>query len=328
MEFYIGDIKIKNKVVLAPMAGISNPAYMKICEEMGVGLAFTELISAEAIIRNNQKTLDMLKGIENIKIPIGIQLFGSNADTLALAAKVITTLYKNVFIDINMGCPVPKVALKSESGSALLKNPGKVEAIVKKVVNNVKTPVTVKIRSGWDASNINAVEIAQIIERAGASAITIHPRTRTQGYSGHSDWNIIKKVKENVSIPVIGNGDILSCYDAKKMLEETKCDAVMIGRACIGNPWIIKETIQYLQSETIPVIVTTEERIKMIKKHISYLLEIKPEKVVVLEMRMHIGKYLKGVNGANKLKININKINNLNDINELLDKFLKESKNV
>src|SRR5574344_1807521 len=213
----IGNITIKNKIVLAPMAGISNPAYMKICEEMGVGYAITELISSEAIIRNNKKTLDMLKGIDNLNIPVAVQIFGRDKDTMASAAKIITSIYKNVFIDINMGCPVPKVAVRAKAGSALLKEPDKVYEIVKSVVDVVDVPVTVKIRSGWDANSINAVEIAKIIEKAGAQAITVHARTRAQGYSGKADWNIIKEVKQNVSIPVIGNGDVKTCYDAKNM---------------------------------------------------------------------------------------------------------------
>ena len=183
----------------------------------------------------------MLNGIDKLTMPVGVQLFGANADTLANAAKKIVELYPVSFIDINMGCPVPKVAVSAGAGSSLLKSPEKVREIVQKVVSSVSVPVTVKIRSGWDSNSINAVEIAKICESAGASAIAVHPRTRSQGYSGLSDWNIIKDVKENVSIPVIGNGDILSCYDAKRMLEETNCDAVMIGRAALGNPWIIKE---------------------------------------------------------------------------------------
>ena len=213
MKWKIGNIEIKNQVALAPMAGISNPSYMKICEEMGVGYAVTELISAEAIVRDNKKTFDMLKGIDTLNIPLAIQIFGSDASTMAKAAKIITDLYQNVLIDINMGCPVPKVAIRAQAGSALLKNPPKVYEIVSAVVNAVNVPVTVKIRSGWDEKSINAVEVARQIERAGASAITIHGRTRAQGYSGQADWKIIKKVKEAVTIPVIGNGDVTSCYD-------------------------------------------------------------------------------------------------------------------
>lgn len=322
MKWKIGNVEINNQVSLAPMAGISNPSYMKICEEMGVGYAVTELISAEAIVRDNKKTFEMLNGIEKIKIPIAIQIFGSNAETMAKAAKIITNLYQNVLIDINMGCPVPKVAISSQAGSALLKNPDKVYEIVKAVVDNVNIPVTVKIRSGWDENNINAVEIAKVIEKAGASAITVHPRTRKQGYSGQADWNIIKEVKENVNIPVIGNGDIRSCYDAKRMIDETLCDAVMIGRGVLGNPWLIKECIEYLEDGTIPSEVSKEEKINMIKRHLSLLLETKPYKVALLEIRSHAAWYLKGIPKTKELKEKIFKTNSSEELIKLLDEYL------
>lgn len=324
MNFKIGNIDLKNKVVLAPMADISNYAFMKIVEEMGASLVYTELISAEAIIRNNQKTLDMLKGIEKLKIPVGVQLFGSNPQVLSEAAKIVTNLYKNVFIDINMGCPVPKVALKSQAGSALLKDVKKIEQIVSSVVKSVNVPVTVKIRSGWDEEHINAKEVAEIVEKAGASAITIHPRTRKQGYSGLSDWNIIKEVKENVKITVIGNGDIKTCYDAKKMLEQTNCDAIMIGRACLGNPWLIKQTVDYLEKGILPTNITIKEKIKMIKKHMNYLLEIKDEKVALLEMRGHACWYLKGIPNTSKIKQLINKVKTKEELISILNEYEEE----
>ena len=193
-------------------------------------------------------------------------------------------------IDINMGCPVPKVALKSQAGSALLKNPDKVYEIVKSVVDSVPIPVTVKIRSGWDSNSINAVEIAKVCEKAGACAITVHGRTRAQGYSGLADWNIIKAVKDNVRIPVIGNGDVKSCYDAKKMLDLTWCDAVMIGRGVLGNPWLIKECVDYLEKGIKPKEISLEERLAMILKHMDYLLSFKVEKVAILELRRLLRK--------------------------------------
>lgn len=318
---FIGNIEIKNKVVLAPMAGISNPAYMKICEEMQVGYAVTELISAEAIVRNNKKTLEMLNGIDKLKIPVAVQIFGSNPETLSKAAKILVDLYKIKIIDINMGCPVPKVAIKSQAGSSLLKNPEKVYEIVKSVVQSIQVPVTVKIRSGWDENNINAVEIAKKIEEAGASAITIHPRTRKQGYSGLSDWNIIKKVKEAIKIPVIGNGDIKTCYDAKKMIEQTGCDAVMIGRACLGNPWLIKQTVNYLENNIEPIEPTINEKINMIKKHMDYLLKIKNEHIAILEMRGHACWYLKGLPNTSKFKKEINQIKTKEELIEILNKY-------
>lgn len=320
MGFKIGNIYIKNKVVLAPMAGISNPAYMKICEELKIGYAITELISAEAIIRGNEKTFKMLNGIEKIKMPVAIQLFGSNKIVMKEAAKIINKRYPNKIIDINMGCPVPKVAIKSHSGSGLLKEPEKVKEIVKAVVEAVNVPVTVKIRSGWDKENINAQEIAKIIEEAGASAITIHGRTRSQGYSGKVDLDIIKKVKESVNIPVIGNGDIKTVEDAKHMIDYTNCDAIMIGRAALGNPWILENTVRYLNGEKIKTI-TIEERKQMMKKHFIYLLKTKEEKTAVLEMRTIAAYYLKGMPNVAEIKRKIFKTNTKEELLEIIDKL-------
>ena len=320
--FKIGNIEIKNNVVLAPMAGISNPAYMKIVEDMGCGYAITELLSSEAISRDNKKTIDMLNGIENLNIPVAVQIFGSNPSVMALAAKILVEKYNIKIIDINMGCPVPKVAISSNSGSALLKNPNKVYEIVKAVKEAVNIPVTVKIRSGWDSNSINAKEIAKIIEAAGADAITVHPRTRSQGYTGSSDWNIIKEVKQSVKIPVIGNGDIKSCYDAKRMIDETGCDAVMIGRASLGNPWIIKETVDYLEKGIIPKEVSLKEKVEMIKKHTKLLIETKSEKIALLEMRANASWYLKGIKGGNEIRREITSIKTKEDLFNILDRLV------
>lgn len=265
MKWKIGNIEIKNQVGLAPMAGISNPAFMRIVSELGCGFAVTELISSEAIVRGNKKTFEMLNGIDSLSFPVGIQLFGGDPSVMARAAKIVTDLYKNVFIDINMGCPVPKVAVRAQAGSYLLKNPDLVYSIVSSVVNAVDVPVTVKIRSGWDSNSINAVEIAKTIEKAGASAICVHPRTRSQGYSGKADWSVIKAVKDSVLIPVIGNGDIKTYLDAKRMLDETLCDAVMIGRGVLGNPWLIENSVNYLEGRDI-VLVSDIDKIDMEKK--------------------------------------------------------------
>lgn len=327
MKWNIGNIEIKNGIVLAPMAGISNPTFIKIAQDLGVGLAFTELISSEAIIRNNAKTLEMLKGLEKITIPVGVQLFGSNPDTLAASAKIITELYPNVFIDINMGCPVPKIAIKSGGGSALLKNPELIREIVTKVVAAVDTPVTVKIRSGWDSEHINAVEVAKIIEESGAKALSIHARTRAQGYSGKADWNIIKEVVKNVSIPVIGNGDVQTCYDAKKMLDDTKCSAVMIGRALMGNPWLIKECVDYLDKGALPKKVGFNEKIDMMEYHLNKLIENTSESQAVLEIRGHLLNYLKGLPENKEIKNNICKCKSSEEIIKILEEyrdFLKE----
>lgn len=316
----IGNVEIKNKIVLAPMAGISNSAYRTVAKEMGAGLIYAEMVSDKAITYGSQKTKDMLY-MTDFERPISQQIFGSDKESFVIAAKYIYENMKPDIIDINMGCPVPKVALKNQAGSALLKSPAKVYEIVKSVVDSVSIPITVKIRSGWDTNSINAVEIAKKIEEAGASAICVHPRTRSQGYLGNANWNIIKQVKEAVNIPVIGNGDIKSCYDAKRMLDETNCDAIMIGRATLGNPWIIKECIDYLELGIEPKEITKEDKLNMIDKHFDYLLKTKPEKVAVLEMRSHIAWYLKGIPGAAKVKDEIFKTKDINEIKKILKEF-------
>ena len=319
----IGNVEIENKIVLAPMAGISNSAFRRIAKEMGVGLVVAEMVSDKAIYFGSQKTIDMLY-MKDEERPISQQIFGSDKESFVYAAKYILKNMKPDIIDINMGCPVPKVATRAQAGSALLKNPDKVYEIVKAVVDAVDIPVTVKIRSGWDEKNINAVEIAKIIEKAGASAITVHPRTRAQGYSGKADWNIIKQVKENVTIPVIGNGDIKTCYDTKKMLDETNCDAVMIGRGVLGNPWLIRDCIDYLNGKEIKE-VTILDRLNMVTKHLNYLLEFKPEKLAVLEMRTQIGYYLKGISKEYKqrfIKVNT-KEEFMNLVSEVKNEYCK-----
>ncbi len=300
--FKIGNVTIANNVCLAPMAGVCNSAFRRIIKEMGCGLLYAEMVSDKAICYDNQKTKEMLYMTEEER-PIAQQIFGSDKESFVKAAKIIEETMHPDIIDINMGCPVPKVALRAQAGSALLKDPEKIYEIVKSVKEAVSVPVTVKIRSGWDKNSVNAVEVAKVCERAGASAIAVHPRTRSQGYQGLADWNIIKKVKENVSIPIIGNGDILSVYDAKKMLDETKCDAVMIGRGTLGNPYLIKQIVAYLETGDIIPDQTPVDKMKTCLKHFDYLLQIKPEKVAVLEMRTHGAWYLKGLpNGVSVKK--------------------------
>ena len=289
----IGNVEIKNPVILAPMAGISDSAFRRIAKEFGAGLVVAEMVSDKAIFYGSKKTIDMLYMTEEER-PISQQIFGSDKESFVYAAKYIEENMKPDIIDINMGCPVPKVAQRAQAGSALLKNPDKVYEIVKAVVDAVNIPVTVKIRSGWDEKNINAVSIAKVCEKAGASAITVHPRTRSQGYSGLANWDIIKQVKENVTIPVIGNGDIKSGIDAKRMMEQTKCDAIMIGRGLLGNPWLIEECINYINGEEIKE-VTKEDKLDMMVKHLNYLMDFKDEKTSILQMRTHIGYYLKGI---------------------------------
>ncbi len=317
----IGNVKIENQIVLAPMAGVSDSAFRRIAKEMGCGLVVAEMVSDKAIFYGSKKTIDMLY-MKDSERPISQQIFGSDKESFVYAAKYIEQNMHPDIIDINMGCPVPKVATRAQAGSALLKDPSKVYEIVKAVVESVNIPVTVKIRSGWDENNINAVSIAKVIEKAGASAITVHPRTRSQGYSGKANWDIIKQVKENVNIPVIGNGDIKTCYDAKRMLDETKCDAVMIGRGLLGNPWLIKECLDYFDNKEIKEI-TISERLDMVLKHFNYLLEFKEEKIAILEMRTHISYYLKNIDKEYKqkfMKVNT-KEEFMNLIKELENKY-------
>lgn len=324
MEWKIGNVKISNQVVLAPMAGICNSAYRQICKDMGCGLIYAEMVSDKAITYSNQKTIDMLYMTEKER-PISQQIFGSDKESFVEAAKFIEKEMKPDIIDINMGCPVPKVAVRAQAGSALLKDIDKIFDIVSSVVSAVNVPVTVKIRSGWDSNHINAVEVAKVIEKAGASAICVHPRTRSQGYSGKADWNIIKEVKENVSIPVIGNGDIKSPEDAKMMLEETKCDAVMIGRGVLGNPWLIKNIVNYLDGKEV-IDVSIVDRIDMCLKHLKLLDSLKNEKLACLEIRNHISWYFKGIKGANELKNKVYQTTSIHDIILLLNEF-KEAQN-
>lgn len=320
--FKIGNVEIKSNVILAPMAGISNPAYFKICEEMGVGCVITELISSEAIVRENKKTFDMLNGISDLHIPVGVQIFGSNPNVMGKAAKRIVHEFNVSFIDINMGCPVPKVAVKNGAGSALLKDVNKIFDIVKAVVNSIDCPVTVKIRSGWDNNSINAIDVAKVCEKAGASAIAVHARTRSQGYSGNANWSIIKQVKNAVSIPVIGNGDVKSPVDAKRMIDETGCDAVMIGRAAHGNPWLIKECVTYLDNGVFVDKPSYGDRINMIKKHYILLKKYSNEKHALLEIRNHALCYIKGIPGLKQYKNSITNCKCESEFFSILDSML------
>lgn len=320
MKWNIGNVEIKNQVVLAPMAGICNSAFRRIAKEMGAGLIYAEMVSDKALLYKSKKTEDMLY-MKDEERPISQQIFGSDKESFVEAAKIVCEKMHPDIIDINMGCPVPKVAVSAQAGAALLKNPDKVYEIVKSVVEAVSIPVTVKIRSGWDKNSINAIEIAKVCERAGASAICVHPRTRSQRYEGLSDWNIIKEVKESISIPVIGNGDIKSVDDAKRMIELTNCDAVMIGRGVLGNPWLIRDIVNYLEDGALPKVISKDEKIDMCIKHMNYLLSFKDEKTAVLEMRSHIAWYLKGLDGVNEVKREIFKATTEKDVLEILTKF-------
>lgn len=316
MVYKIGNIELNNRIVLAPMAGVCNSAFRRIIKEMGCGLIYAEMVSDKALVYENEKTIEMLYMTEYER-PIVQQIFGSDKDSFVKAAKIIYEKMKPDIIDINMGCPVPKVAVRSQAGAALLKDLNKINDIVSAVVKSVPIPITVKIRSGWDNKNINAVEVAKICEKAGARAICIHPRTRSQGYEGISNWDIIKEVKENISIPVIGNGDIKTLEDANRMLEETKCDAVMIGRGLLGNPWLVREIINDKKE-----LITTKDKLTMCLKHFNYLLEIKSEKVSLLEIRTHAGWYLKGIPDGNKIKKEVYEVKTKEEFNDLIHKYL------
>ena len=325
MSFYIKNLKIEGNVVLGPMAGNTNYAYRKIAKEHGCGLVYAEMVSDKGLNFKNHKTRTMINVYED-EHPVSMQIFGSTVEDMVVAAKYIDENSNCDIIDINMGCPVNKVAKKSQAGSALMQYPGLVYEIVKGVVESVKKPVTVKIRSGWDSNHINAVEIAKLIEKAGASAIAIHGRTRAQMYSGNADWKIIKEVKEAVTIPVIGNGDIKNAFDAKRMMDETGCDAVMIARASLGNPWIFREVNAYLTDGTIVERPTDEEIYEVILKHIKYLRELKGDHLAMLEMRGQVAYYLKGLPHSTSMKKALFTTKSIDETLELVNKYFKELK--
>ena len=323
----IGNVEINGKIVVAPMAGISNMTFRRICKFMGASLVVAEMVSDKAITYGNEKTFELLR-MNDDERPISQQIFGSDVNSFVEAAKIVEKRMKPDIIDINMGCPVPKVAVKNQAGSALLKNPEKVGEIIKAVVEAVKVPVTVKIRSGWDANSINAVEIAKIAEANGASAITIHARTRAQGYSGRADWNIIKAVVDAVNIPVIGNGDVVSCFDAKKMLDDTGCSAVMIGRGLLGNPRLVRECVEYLESGKLPEEIDYNEKIDMMEYHLKKLCEDKSEKQAVLEIRNHLLNYLKGLPENKEVKNKVCRCKSENEIINVLEEYRNELENL
>lgn len=325
--FYIGKVHIKNPVIFAPMAGVSDTSYRKIIKEMNPGLIYCEMVSDKAICFENDKTMKMLN-FNELERPISQQIFGSDLDSFVKAAKIVEEVMKPDIIDINMGCPVPKVALKNQAGSALLKNPDKIREIVTAVVNAVTIPVTVKIRSGWDEKSINAVEVAKICEEAGASAIAIHARTRSQGYSGKANWNIIKDVVNAVNIPVIGNGDVTSPELAKQMLDETGCAGVMIGRGAIGNPWLIKNCVDYLETGTYQEEISVKERIDMIKKHLDMLIKDKNEHTAILEFRNHLMYYFKYLPNSKETKVKLVQAKTKDEILNILDEYKENVDNL
>ncbi len=309
----IGNVEIKNNVFLAPMAGITDMAYRLICKEFGAGLTYTEMVSAKGIYYNDEKT-QLLTKVDERERPVAIQIFGSDPDIMADVAQKISE--KAEIIDINMGCPAPKV-VKNDDGSKLMLNPQLIDEITYKVVKASKVPITVKIRKGWNDSNVNAVEIAQILEKNGISAVAVHGRTREQFYSGNADWDIIKKVKQSVNIPVIGNGDVVDFESAEKMVKYTGCDAVMIGRAALGNPWIFKEVLEKQKVEVSP-----KELFKVISKHYDLLTDLKGEYIAVREMRKHISWYIKGLSSATQIRKQINELESKEEVINLLYNYL------
>lgn len=321
MSFKIRDIKIENKVVLAPMAGVSNSPFRILARKYGAGLVFAEMVSDKGLLHNNDKTKKMLY-MEDVEKPMIQQIFGSDLETMVKAAKYIDKNSNCDAIDINMGCPVPKVAIKNQAGSALMKDPDKIYEIVKAIVGSVSKPVTVKIRSGWDSNSVNAVLVAKKIEEAGASLITVHARTRAQGYSGEPDLDVIKAVKEAVNIPVIGNGNIIDGKSAIKMLEYTNCDAVMIGRAALGNPWIFREIDAYLNNKQVPERPTNTELYDLIATHLSELKKFKGEKLATLEMRGHAPWYLKGLPNASEIRKELSKAGTSKEMIDILGNYL------
>ena len=316
----IGNLNLDNRVFLSPMAGVTDLPFRLICKEQDCGMLYTEMVNAKALCYDDQNTKKMLK-IEEEEHPVAIQIFGSDPEYMGGAAKILNS-YPNEILDINMGCPAPKV-VKNGDGSALLKNPELAAKVLKAVVGNSEKPVTLKIRKGWDDTCINAVEIAKIAEDCGISAIAIHGRTREQYYSGKADWDIIRQVKENVSIPVIGNGDVFEVEDAINMLNQTNCDAIMIGRGAQGNPWIFKRINHYMQTGEILPEPTLEEK-NTAKKHLKLAVEEHGEYVAVREMRKHIAWYLKGLRNSARVRDEINKIESYEEVVNKLESYMQD----
>lgn len=314
----IGNVILENNVILAPMAGVTDLPFRLLCREQGAGLLCMEMVSAKAIYYNNKNTESLL-AIHPEEKPVSLQLFGSDADIMAQMAARIEEL-PFAILDINMGCPVPKVVNNGE-GSALMKNPKLVEEIVSKVSGAVKKPVTVKIRKGFDDTHVNAVEIARIAEGAGAAAVAVHGRTREQYYTGKADWDIIRKVKEAVKIPVIGNGDITGARSAADMLKQTGCDGVMIGRAAQGNPWIFREITRFLETGELPPRPDPEEIKQTVKRHAALQLSAKGEYTGVREMRKHLSWYTAGIPHSAKFRQMINGMETMEELLEGLDKI-------
>ncbi len=319
----IGDVRLENNVFLAPMAGVTDLPFRILCKEMGCGLVYSEMVSAKGILYDNQNTTDLLTIREEEK-PVAVQLFGSDPKILGDMAKKIED-YPFSIIDVNMGCPAPKIT-KNGEGSALMRTPVLIGEIVRSLVESQKKPVTIKFRKGFDDDCINAVEVAKIAEANGASAVAVHGRTREQFYEGKADWDIIKEVKKAVSIPVIGNGDVSSPQDAENLLHHTNCDAIMVGRAAQGNPWLFQRIIYYLETGDLLPEPTITERIEKALRHGKMLIEFKGEYIGIREMRKHMAWYTKGLFGATEIRGQLNQAEHMSDIEHIFEEYLKTAR--
>ncbi|WP_413489121.1 tRNA dihydrouridine synthase DusB [Carnobacterium divergens] len=317
----IGDVEIPNRVVVAPMAGISNAAFRVTVKEFGAGLVVCEMISDKGIQTRNKKTLEMLH-IEENEYPLSVQIFGGDKDTLVEAAKFVEANTQAAIIDINMGCPVNKI-IKAEAGAKWLLDPNKVYEMVAAVADAVQLPVTVKMRIGWDLDHVFAVENALAAERAGAGAVAMHGRTRVQMYEGQADWNVLKEVKQALTIPFMGNGDVKTPMDAKRMLDEVGADGVMIGRAALGNPWMIYQTKHYLETGILLPEPPAREKIATAKLHLERLVDLKGETIATREFRQHAAYYLKGISRAAKTKLAVNQATRQEEMVSILDAFVE-----